>query len=189
MANYFLKVDKDLFKLGLNPTEILILAQIMEFNTNTGDCFISDKTLADNFGVSESTVKREIKNLEQLGYISRDTKNVKGGRERHITVNHNKIDEQLTKLNLTLVENNKAQNDTCTKLNLSFDKVQNDTIKDNINKIKEKDNIGVLLPNGNKTEMALTSHFTNSQEQQEKKPFCELSASEKVEKFKREFGF
>ena len=31
MANVFLKVDKDLFSLDLNPTEILTLAQIMEF--------------------------------------------------------------------------------------------------------------------------------------------------------------
>lgn len=43
MANVFLKVDKDLFKLGLNPTQILILAQVIEFNTNTGDCFISNE--------------------------------------------------------------------------------------------------------------------------------------------------
>lgn len=149
MANYFLKVDKDLFKLGLNPTQILILAQIMEFDTNTGDCFISDKTLADNFGVSESTIKREVKNLETLGYISRETKNIKGGRERHIKVNH-------TRLNLTLVENNKAQNDTCTKLNLTLDKGQNDTIKDNINKIIEIDNnSGVILPTAEVTPLAI----------------------------------
>jgi hypothetical protein len=31
MTNKFLKVDKDWFKLGLNPTEILIIAQIAEF--------------------------------------------------------------------------------------------------------------------------------------------------------------
>lgn len=42
MTNYFLKVNKDLFSLGLTPIEILILAQIMEFNNNTGDCFISN---------------------------------------------------------------------------------------------------------------------------------------------------
>jgi hypothetical protein len=31
MNNVFLKVNKDLFKLKLNPTEILLLAQIMEY--------------------------------------------------------------------------------------------------------------------------------------------------------------
>lgn len=59
----------------------------MEFQTNTGDCFISDKVLAENFCISESTIKREIKKLEDLGYITRETKNVKGGKERHMRVN------------------------------------------------------------------------------------------------------
>ena len=140
MTNLFLKVNKDLFKLGLNPTEILILAQIMEFNTNTGDCFISDKALAENFGVSESTIKREIKKLEEMGLIARDTKSVKGGKERHMKVNSAKIEQKLTSVNLSFDNSNKDQNEPCTSVKMSFDKVQNDTIKDNI-KDKEKDNI------------------------------------------------
>lgn len=148
MANVFLKVDKDLFKLGLNPTEILILAQVKEFETNTGDCFISDKTLAENFGVSESTIKREMKKLEELGYIVRDTKNVKGGKERHIRINNN-----TTSVNLSLDSNYKCQNEPCTSVNLSLDKCQNDTIKDNI-KDKELKNNYELLPNGNNSATA-----------------------------------
>ena len=65
----------------------------MEFNTNTGDCFISDKVLAENFGVSEKTISRSIKALEDKGFIKRDTKAVKGGKTRHITVNAAKIEE------------------------------------------------------------------------------------------------
>ena len=68
MAKVFLKVDKDLFSKGLNPTEILILAQIIEFDTNTGDCFISDKQLAEQFGVSIKTVSRAIEALENKTY-------------------------------------------------------------------------------------------------------------------------
>lgn len=83
----FLKVDKGLFNLGLNPTQILILAQVIEFQTNTGDCFISDSQLSQQFGVSESTVKREVKKLEDLGYITRYTRNTQTGRERHIKAN------------------------------------------------------------------------------------------------------
>lgn len=136
MTNLFLKVNKDLFKLGLNPTEILILAQIMEFNTNTGDCFISDKQLAENFGVSDKTISRSIKALEDKGFIKRDTKNVKGGKTRHITANAAKIEETLTKDNLSVVNNSNnihnGQNVCCTKDNLSVDKGQNDLIKDNI---------------------------------------------------------
>lgn len=91
MTNIFLKVNKDLFSLGLNPTEILILAQIIEFQTNTGDCFISDKHLSEQFGVSESTIKREVKKLEDMGYIMRETRNIKGGRERHLKANFDKL--------------------------------------------------------------------------------------------------
>jgi DNA-binding PadR family transcriptional regulator len=90
--------------------------------------------------MSESTIKREIKRLEELGYISRETKNVKGGRERHMTVNQNKINEELTKRKMSLVNTDKAQNEPCTSVKMSFDKGQIDTIKDNINKIIEKDN-------------------------------------------------
>ena len=141
MTNLFLKVNKDLFKLGLNPTEILILAQILEFQTNTNDCFISDKALAENFGVSESTIKREIKKLEELGYITRETKNIKGGKERHMVANLKKIEEKLTSVNLSLDDTNKAQNELCTSVNLNFDKGQIDTIKDNIKDNSLKDNL------------------------------------------------
>lgn len=146
MTNIFLKINKDLFKLGLNPTEILILAQIIEFNTNTGDCFISDKQLAETFGVSESTVKREVKKLEELGFIIRETKNVKGGKERHIKVNLTKIEEVLTSVKMSFDNANKAQNELSTSVNLPLVKEQNDTIKENI-KDNLKDNyMGELKP-------------------------------------------
>ena len=93
MANTYLKVDKGLFGTGLNPTEILLLAQFMEFERTTGDCFISDLTLANNLCVSESTISRAIKTLESKGYIKRETKNTKTGKERHIKViANNQID-------------------------------------------------------------------------------------------------
>lgn len=151
MTNLFLKVNKDLFKLGLNPTEILVLAQIMEFNTNTNDCFISNKVLAEQFGVSEKTIARAIEALEKKGYITRNTKNVKGGKERHMLVNTKNLEAQLTKDNLSVDSQDdvstrdkmtidKGQNDFCTKDNLTLDKGQNDSIKDNIkDNIKEKD--------------------------------------------------
>lgn len=80
----FLQVNKSLFKLGLNPTEILVLAQIMEYNRTTGDCFMSDKAFAENFGVSDKTISRSIKVLEEKDLIRRETKSVKGGKERHL---------------------------------------------------------------------------------------------------------
>lgn len=141
MTNLFLKVNKDLFKLGLNPTEILVLAQVMEFDSNTGNCFISDKALAASFGVSEKTISRTIKALEDKGYITRDTKNIKGGKERIMKPNQKKIKAALTKDNLTIDCNNNGQNDYCTMDKLTIDNRQNDFIKDNIKDNLLKDNI------------------------------------------------
>lgn len=148
MANYFLKVDKDLFKLGLNPTEILLLAQIIEFDTNTGDCFMSNKVFAENLGVSESTIKRELDKLEEKGFITRDTKNIQKGKERHIKVN---MDKYKAKSKLNLAEDDKKS--TKSNLNLAegskcpLRKEQNEPIKDNIEKITTRDNIsGIIQP-------------------------------------------
>lgn len=95
MTKYYLQVNKDLFKLGLNPTEILLLSQIIEFDRTTGDCFKSDKALAADFGVSDKTISRALGALEDRGYIKRETKNIKGGKERHIVVDLEKIDVDL----------------------------------------------------------------------------------------------
>lgn len=163
MTNLFLKVNKDLFKLGLNPTEILLLAQIMEYNTTTGDFFMSDAALADNFGVSSKTISRSLKALEESGYICRNTRNTKGGKVRHITVNSIKIEETLKKNEeeqttdkMTVenhIEETQESKSPLTKDKMTLDKGQNDSIKD-----KEKDNIlkeknqGVdLEPNGSKS--------------------------------------
>lgn len=139
MTNYFLKVNKDLFKRGLNPLEILLISQIAEFQGNTGDCFISDKALAENFGVSESTITRTLKALESKGYIVRETKNVKGGKERHIKVNERKLKEDSTTSKMTLDGGIQASKCLLSTSNLTVDNKQNDLIKDNI-KYKEKDN-------------------------------------------------
>ena len=154
MTNLFLKINKDLFRLNLNPTEILILAQAMEFHINTRDCFISDKQLASQFGVSESTITREMKKLESLGYITRNTKNVKGGKVRHIKVNLDKIEESITTINLSVDDDSQQnlQQSNCllTTINLPIVNKQNDIIKDN-SVDKRKDNIEVLTPFGVKT--------------------------------------
>ena len=122
MTNLFLKVNKDLFKLGLNPTQIFIVAQVMEYNNNTGDCFISDKTLAEMLNVSVSTISREMKKIEELGFISRSTKNIKGGKERHITINIEAIENALTISKMPI------------------DNKQNESIKDNSEEDNEREN-------------------------------------------------
>lgn len=133
MTNVFLKVNKDLFKLGLNPIEVLLLAQIIEFNTTTGAFFMSDKALAEMLSVSESTVSRAVRNLESQGFIKRETKNTQSGRTRTITVNMSQIDAAANS-NLNV---GNSQNDCSANVNLTVRNKQNDFIKDNI---KDKDN-------------------------------------------------
>lgn len=139
MSNNFLKVYKDLFKLGLNPTELMVLSQIIEFQVNTNNCFISNEALAEIFNVSEKTISRALTALEGRGFITRNTKNIKGGRDRRMTVNFDVIKNELTKVKLTLDD---SQRSKCplTTVKLSLVNGQNDLIKDNSINKKEKDN-------------------------------------------------
>lgn len=148
MTNVFLKVNKDLFKLGLNPIEILILAQVMEFNTNTGDCFKSDKALAEDFGVSDKTISRAVNNLVDKGFVSKTTKNVQRGKERHITVNLPIIEaalkgvttDKLSVVNETITST-KDKLSLAEQTNCPLRNGQNDFIKDKEKDKNIKDNI------------------------------------------------
>jgi predicted transcriptional regulator len=131
--------------MGLNPTEILLLAEIMEYDRNTGDFFKSDEALATEFGVSEKTISRAVTSLVEKGLITKKTTNVKGGRSRHIYLNHSNL-EAATKDKMSIVNETPSiingQNDCCTKDNLSIVNGQNDFIKN-----KEKDNLKIKTNN------------------------------------------
>ena len=74
MKNYYLAVDKTLFELNLNPLEILILAQVEEFQRNKCVCYLTDEGLAASFGVSERTISRAITHLSELQLLKKETK-------------------------------------------------------------------------------------------------------------------
>lgn len=100
MPKNFLMIDKDLFKLDLTPIQLLILAQVMEFDRNTGDCFISNERMAKQFGVSEATVRNQIDKLvKEKKYIIRDTKNTQKGKERHMLINWAQVDADIDRAN------------------------------------------------------------------------------------------
>ena len=132
VTNPFLKVDKYLFSLGLDATEILIVAQILEYQNKGLECYISNETFAEWFGISESTIKRRMANLEAKNIIKRNTKNVQKGKERYLTVLIEAPDSS-TKVKKNFVEGS----------NCSLRKEQNEPIKDNNEKINIKDN-GVI---------------------------------------------
>ena len=139
MSNLFLKVDKDLFSKGLNPTQILIVAQVEEFMRTTGDCHVTDTQFAEMLGLSTSTISREVKKLCEIGIIQKETKNIQHGKVRNLF---------LTNINLPIVENDK----TSTTVNLPIAETsncllrtkQNDLIKDNSEKKIEKDKEAIL---------------------------------------------
>lgn len=154
MTELFLKVNKDLYKLKLNANEQLILSYILELQTKNRECFISDESFSQYLNTSVKTVSRAIKSLEEKSYVIRETKNVKGGKKRYLTVDINQVNNDLTTVNLTIDKNEEStmdkmtvdngQNDRCTMDNLSVVNGQNDLIKDNIKdniKEKEKDKV------------------------------------------------
>lgn len=90
-TNTFLKVNKDHFKSGLKPLEILILSQIEEFARNGCECYVTNQQFAEAFSVTQPTVSAAIERLEILGYIQRVTKvesgNARANRVRRLILN------------------------------------------------------------------------------------------------------
>lgn len=139
----FLKVEKDLFKLKLNPTEILVLAQVMEFDKNA-TCYMTDAQFAESFGVSSKTISRALEALEQKGFITRETKTVASKRVRTISPNLAAINKSNGQ-NVPLKDETKNLKQTICPSetdNLSNSDRQNDFIKEN-EKINKKDKVEI----------------------------------------------
>ena len=126
----FLKVNKSLFGSGLKPIELLIVSQVLEYQTKKLDCFISDEALASNFGVSNSTISRAIRELEGKGILSKKTTNTQKGKLRYLFIDEAKLNAFPN-----------SQNDSCGIVNLTISNKQNDSIKDNIKDKTIKDNL------------------------------------------------
>ena len=102
----------------------------MEFNRTTGDFFMSDDKMAQLFGVSSKTISRALKVLEDKKLIIRETKNVHNGKERHIKA----CIEDAAKDKMSVVQ----------ETNCPLGNGQNDLIKEKNEKIKIKENKGVM---------------------------------------------
>ena len=93
---------------------------------------MSDKTFADQFGVSEKTISRALTALEAKGLIKRETKNVRNGKERHIYLTNRQNDCCIKPTdNLTVVQGT----------NCPLPNGQKDLIKDNSKKIITKEKL------------------------------------------------
>ena len=147
MDNNFLAINKDYLNYDLKSIDILIIAQIEEFDRNKNFCHLSNQQFAEMFGESKSTIKRTIDKLEKLNIIKRQTtfikNNGRSNKQRILSLNNRskwKVQNEPTinngksimnppsKMEGSNVDNGRSKNTQW--------KVQNDPIKDNI-----KDNI------------------------------------------------
>ena len=143
MTDKFLKVNKDLLGIGLAPIEILIISQVLEFQTKDMDCFVSNETFAKDYNVSQSTISRAITTLKNKGFLNSVEKRTRQGTTRYLTVNVGKIEEVSTKQNADSIEDSTCHFAQSALSNLTNSTKQNDLVKDNIkdNNIKEKENL------------------------------------------------
>lgn len=134
----FLQIDKAWYKLGLKPIELLVLAQVAEFNRNNKPCFKSNKAFAQDFSVSANTIDNALKSLEKQGYITRYDKHTQKGIDRTIVYNEEVVTAAITKIGFVEEPNTKIG--FAETQNLDERKHKNCVIKDNTDKINPKDN-------------------------------------------------
>ena len=170
MDNNFLAINKDYLNYDLKSIDILIIAQIEEFDRNKKFCHLSNQQFAEMFGESKSTVKRTIDKLEKLNIIKRQTtfikNNGRSNKQRILSLNNRskwKVQNEPTinngksimnppsKMEGSNVDNGRSKNTQW--------KVQNDPIKDNI-----KDNIkyNIYMDNGSSLYDDVVGSYNNN---------------------------
>lgn len=147
-VDVFLKISKGKYfnNKDFSPIDILVMAQIEEFERNNKDCFISDETMAHNFNVSVSTISRSLDYLEKQKYIIKEIsyENAKGiiKKKRQLSIQNEDTKSDTTNQNENNTTNQKAllkDNDLLKDNNLK-DKKDNNMIQQNEIKDK-KDNL------------------------------------------------
>ena len=103
---------------------------------------MSDKAFAEMLGISDKTVSRALKTLEDKGLIKRETKNVRNGKERHIHITNGQNDSCKNEIKELATDNlSFAQQTICPLPN-----GQNDFIKENNKNINiKKDKLDVMI--------------------------------------------
>ena len=159
MQNNFLAIDKTYLGKGLKSIDILILAQIEEFQRNKCECYLTNEQFAIMFGESISTVKRSLDKLEEEEIILRQTRTVKGkgraNKERVLSIR--KTNGELNSQCNVQKDECKVQNDKMEGSNSDNGrfknnewKVHNEPIKNNLKENKKEN----LKDNETKKEIA-----------------------------------
>lgn len=76
-TNYF-KVSNNIFELGLSIQQIVVVTYISRCENNNSKAFPSYTTIAEKCGMGVSTAKRTIKELVELGLLSKVVRKTKG---------------------------------------------------------------------------------------------------------------
>jgi hypothetical protein len=102
MKKSHLKVDHHLLSCKtLSSDQKLIIAEVLSFQSNGLACFISNQALADKLGLSKSTIKRLITQLNKLPFFcsqetSRYNQHGKWANSKSMTVNADELEIYLT---------------------------------------------------------------------------------------------
>jgi len=83
MKTKYINIDESLFDEGYSITQALLISYLKRFQQNGKYCYQTKKQIADFFNVSESTIRRELKDLESKGIIFTSTE------KKHIPVTFN----------------------------------------------------------------------------------------------------
>lgn len=172
MDNHFLAINKDYFGKGLKSIDILILAQIEEFQRNKCQCYKTNKQFAEMFGESESTVKRSLNRLEEEKLIVRHTRTVEGNgranKQRVLSLADNAIKEanrikeckvQKTGMEGSISDDDRVKNSEWKGHNEPIKGNLKENIKNNLKDNKFREEFANTLRNGktkNRTIVDLT---------------------------------
>lgn len=85
-------VDDDILKLDLNMTKKFILAEIKSLlNSKDKKCTASNLHIANLLNLTERAIRIAISQLEEIGILKRNLKNINGKTERTIILNLNNV--------------------------------------------------------------------------------------------------
>lgn len=142
MENKFLAIDKKYFNREFKSIELLIIAQIEEFERNNCECYITNEQLSDMFGESISTIKRALSSLETKGIIKRKTSTVSnnGQKSKQRILSISKVQNE-PNLNQNDVKKSNKQGSDAKKVRFKNEesKAHNEPIKEK-KKENKKDN-------------------------------------------------
>ena len=78
-------IKRDIYALKLPHRAVAVYMYLCDRAGETGACFPSHSTIADDLGLSVSTVKRALHDLEQAGCITKSARTLgRGGRTSNL---------------------------------------------------------------------------------------------------------